>query len=57
MHLAQVNHEILYTVNPLASAISKPSKAHIARAKYLFRYLAGTTDFAITYKQEGFILT
>ena len=48
---------ILYAVNQLARAISKPSKAHIAAAKHLLRYLAGTIDFAITYKQSGFKLT
>jgi len=37
--------------------MSKPSKAHMAAAKHLLRYLAGTTGFAITYKQGGFKLT
>ena len=37
--------------------MSKPSKAHMAAAKHLLRYLAGTVDFAITYKQGGFKLT
>ena len=41
----------------LARAMSKPSKAHMAAAKHLLRYLAGTVDFAITYKQGGFKLT
>ena len=36
--------------------MSKPSKAHMAAAKHLLRYLAGTVDFAITYKQGGFKL-
>ena len=58
MYLGQVTrYEILYAVNQLARAISKPSKAHIAAAKHLLRYLAGTIDFAITYKQSGFKLT
>ena len=34
----------------------KPSKAQIETAKHLLRYLAGSTDFSITYKQEGFKL-
>ena len=37
--------------------MSKPSKAHTAAAKHLLRYLAGTVDFAITYKQGCFKLT
>ena len=37
--------------------MSKPSKAHMAAAKHLLRYLAGTVDFAITYKHGGFKLT
>ena len=41
----------------LARAMSKPSKAHMAAAKHLLRYLAGTVDFAITYKHGGFKLT
>ena len=57
MYLGQVTrYEILYAVNQLARAMSKPSKAHMAAAKNLLRYLAGTVDFAITYKQGGFKL-
>ena len=47
----------LYAVNQVARAMSKPSKAHTAAAKHLLRYLAGTVDFAITYKQGCFKLT
>ena len=36
--------------------MSKPAKAHIGVAKHLLRYLAGSTDFSITYKQGGFRL-
>ena len=55
MYLAQVcRYDILYTVNQLARAISKLSKAHMGTAKHLLRYLAGSIDFSITYKQEGF---
>ena len=58
MYLGQVTrYDILYAVNQLARAMSKPSKAHMAAAKHLLRYLAGTVDFAITYKQGGFKLT
>ena len=37
--------------------MSKTSKAHLAAAKHLLRYLAGTTNFAITHKRGGFKLT
>ena len=58
MYLGQVTrYDIGYAVNQLAQAMSKPSKAHMAAAKHLLRYLAGTTKFAITYKRGGFKLT
>ena len=40
-YLGQVTrYDILYAVNQLARAMSKPFKAHMAEAKHLFRYLA-----------------
>ena len=58
IYLAQVcRYGILYTVSQLARAMSKPSKAHMGAAKPLLRYLAGSTDFPINYKQRGFKLT
>ena len=58
MYLAQVcRYDILYTVKQLARAMSKSSKPHMGAAKHLLRYLAGSTDFSITYKQGGFKLT
>ena len=57
MYLAQITHyDILYAVNHLASAMSKPTKAHMRAAMHLLRYLAGSTDFFITSKQGGFRL-
>ena len=57
MYLAQVTrYGILYSVNHLAMAVSKPAKAHIKAAKPLIRYLTGPTDSFITYKQCGFRL-
>ena len=51
MYLAQACcYEILYTVNQLARAMSKPFKAHMAVAKHLLRYLAASTGFSIIYK-------
>ena len=58
MYLAHVcRYDILYTVNQLARAVSKPSKARMGAAKHLLRYLDGSADFSITYKQGGFKLT
>ena len=58
MYLGQVTrYDIGYTINQLARAMSEPSKAHMAAAKHLLRYLAGTTNFVITYKRGGFKLT
>ena len=58
MYLAQVTrYDIGYAVNQLARGMSNPSNAHMAAAKHLLRYLAGTTDHIITYNQGGFQLT
>ena len=58
MYLEQVTrYDISYAFNQLARAMFKPSKAHMAAAKHLLRYLTGTVDFVITYKQGGFKLT
>ena len=56
-YLGQVTrYDISYAVKQLARAMSKPSKVHMGAAKHLLRYLAGTVDFSITYKQGGFRL-
>ena len=58
IYLAQVTrYDVLYTVNQLARAMSKLAKAHMGAAKHLLCYLAGSTDFSITYKQGGFQLS
>ena len=57
MYLAQgTRYEIRYACSQLARALSKPSKVHMGAAKHLLRYLAGTKDFAITYKRGKFTL-
>ena len=53
MYLEQVTrYSIRCAVNELARATSKP-EAHMVAAKHLLRYLAGTTNFAATYKRGG----
>ena len=57
MYLVEVcRYDILYTVKQLARAMSTPSKANMEAATALLRYLDGSTDFSITYKQGGFKL-
>jgi len=57
MYLAQVTrYDIMYACRQLARALSKPSKVHMGAAKHLLRYLAGTKDFAITFKRIKFTL-
>ena len=58
MYLAQItSYGIMHSSGQLARAMSKPSKVHMGAAKHLLRYLAGTTNFTIVYKQGGFKLT
>ena len=58
MYFGQVTrYDILNSTNQLAKVMSKLSKAHMTAVKHLRCYLAGTTDFSITYKQGGFKLT
>ena len=53
-HVTHVTHyDIPYAVKQLARVMSKPAKAHMGATKHLLRYLAGFTDFSITYKQGG----
>ena len=56
MYLGQVSrYGVVFTVNQLARAMSNPSKVHMGVAKLLC-YLAGSINFSITYKREGFKL-
>ena len=57
MYLAQVTrYDILYVVDQLARAMSKPTKARVGAIMHLFRYLAESVDSFITYKPGGFRL-
>ena len=58
MCLAQIlRYDIMYSSGQLARAMLRPAKVHMGAATHLLRYLAGTTDFTIVYKKEGFKLT
>ena len=55
MYFAQViPYGILYAANQLARAMPMPAKAQMGAAMHLLRYLVGSTDLSITYKQDGF---
>jgi hypothetical protein len=41
--------DIAHAVNQLARKLNAPDEEALARAKRVLRYLAGTTDFALTY--------
>ena len=57
MYVSQVlRYDIMYAVNQLARPMAKPSKIQMVAAKHALLYLAGTTDFSITYKRGGFKL-
>ena len=57
-YLAQITrYDIMYSTCQLPRAMSRPPKVHMGAAKHLLRYLAGTTDFTLVYKTEGFKLT
>ena len=52
MYIAQVlGYDIMFAASQLARPMAKPSKKHMVAAKHTLRYLAGTTDFIITYKR------
>ena len=55
MYLAQASrYGILYAINQLARAMSKPSKAHMEAVKHVLRCLAGYVVVQIIYKQDDF---
>ena len=52
IYLGQMTHNILHSVNQLATAMSKPSKANITAVKHLLLCLVRTTDFPIINRQN-----
>ena len=57
MYIAQVlRYDIMYATNHLARPMANLSKVHMVAAKHTLSYLAGTTNFSITYKKGGFKL-
>ena len=57
MYVSQVlRYDIMYAIGQLARPMVKLSKVHMVAAKHTLRYLAGITDFSITYERGGFKL-
>ena len=55
MYFAQaIRYGTLYAVNQLARAMSMPVKAQMRAEVHLLRYMVGSTDFFIIYKQGDF---
>ena len=51
MYIAQgLRYDLTYATGQLARPMPKQSKVHLVGATHALRYLAGTTDFHITYK-------
>lgn len=46
-------YDCMYAISQVAQGMSEPPKAHMAAAKHLLRYLAGTTNFSIVYKDAS----
>ncbi|XP_039133317.1 uncharacterized mitochondrial protein AtMg00810-like [Dioscorea cayenensis subsp. rotundata] len=51
LYLTHTRPDIACTVNLLSRFVSKPTKTHLGAAKYLLRYIAGTTNFGINYTE------
>ena len=52
MYLAQITrYDVTYSTCQPARAVSSPSKTYMGAATHLLRYLAGTTDITLVYKE------
>ena len=57
LYLTQVSrYDMCYAVNQLTGGCSKPAKVHMSAATYVLRYLKGSADLSIIYKQGQFQL-
>eukprot|EP00435_Cladocopium_sp_Y103_P063025 s292_g24.t1 len=52
MYLATDRPDVQFTVNELASAMSKPTKAALEASKHLTRYLLKTKDYGIYFPSD-----
>ena len=57
LYLSQCSRfDLSYAVHQLTRACSNPAQVHMTAAKHVLRYLRGTPDLPIVYKQERFRL-
>lgn len=57
LYLTQISgYDMCYAVNQLTRRCRKPAKVHMSAAKHVLRYLKGSTDLPIIYKQGQFQL-
>ena len=51
MYLVNTRPDICYTVNQLSQAMVKPTKLFWKAGKHVLRYLKGTSDYGLWYRQ------
>ena len=58
LYLAQcTRYDLCYAAHQLTRACNNPAKVHLTAAKHVLRYLRGSPDLPIVYKQGQFLLT
>lgn len=50
MYLTSTRSDIMHAVNLISRYMENPAEVHLLAAKRIFRYLKGTTNFGILYK-------
>jgi hypothetical protein len=51
MYLVNTRPDICYAVNPLSQAMVKPTKLFWKAGKHVLRYLKGTYEYGLWYRQ------
>ena len=51
MYLVNTRPDICYVVNQLSQAMVKPTKLFLKAGKHVLRYLRGTSEYGLWYKQ------
>ena len=52
MYLTSTRPDIMHVVSLISRYMENPSEAHLLTAKRIFRYVKGTADFGILYKNS-----
>lgn len=53
MYLTSTRPDIMHAVSLISRYMENPTEVHLLAAKRIFRYLKGTADFGILYKNGG----